>query len=82
MPSPGGPIHDNTCQDRSGHVYLGSDINPTMMYQFDVMTQTFVPLPPMPFPHDNNSSCVVSQEGYLYVGNSGGVMIRLPLGTL
>jgi len=82
MPSPGVQIRDNSCQDRSGHFYVGSELMPTMMYQFDVEAGTFTPLPPLPFAHDNNSSCVVSQEGYLYVGNNPPTLARLPLGTL
>jgi hypothetical protein len=81
-PSPGGFIRDNSCQDRSGHFYVGSETTQTLMYQFDVETGVFTPLPPLPFVHDNNSSCVVSQEGYLYVGNSPATLARLPLGTL
>ena len=80
-PSPGGFVRDNSCQDRSGHFYVGSDSTPTMMYQFDVETGTFTPLPELPFAHDNNSSCAVSQEGYLYVGNSPPMLYRLSLGT-
>lgn len=81
-PSPGGFVRDNSCQDRSGHFYVGSESAPTMMYQFDIEAGTFTPLPQMPFEHDNNSSCVVSQEGYLYVGNSPLMLYRLPLGTI
>jgi hypothetical protein len=80
--SPGGYIRDNSCQDRSGHFYVGSESTQTLMYQLDVETGTFTPLPSLPFVHDNNSSCVVSQEGYLYVGNNPTALARLPLGTL
>ncbi len=81
-PTPGGNLRDNSCQDRSGNFYIGSNDEPTLMYQYNLETDTYTTLPPLPFSHDNNSSCVVSQDGFLYVGNGSPIMARLPLGTL
>jgi cysteine-rich repeat protein len=76
--SPRGTIRDNTCQDRSGHIYTGTN-NGSLMMQYDVATGTWTELPALPFPHDNQSTCVVSQDGFLYYGTTGG-FARLPLG--
>jgi hypothetical protein len=79
--NPGNEIHDNSCGDNAGGMYVGSDIDETMMYRYDIAADTFTPLPAMPAGHDNNSTCVVSQDGYLYVGTSDGPsFFRLPLG--
>ena len=79
--SPEGAIHTCTCQDRSGGVYTGSaDLGKLMRY--DIGKDTWTAVSPPPEAHDNNSSCVVSQDGYLYFPtNSGSALYRLPLGT-
>jgi hypothetical protein len=80
--NPGGKIHDNSCGDNAGGMYVGSDSDETMVYRYDFATDTFTALPPMPLGHDNNSTCVVSQDGYLYEPtHDGPAMYRLPLGT-
>jgi hypothetical protein len=79
--NPGNYIHDNSCGDNSGGMYVGSDTDETAMYRYDIAADTFTPLPPLPIGHDNSSGCVVSQDGYLYVGTySGPAFFRLPLG--
>jgi hypothetical protein len=79
--NPGGYIRDNTCGDRSGGVYVGSDDDENAMYRYDVALDTWTELPSLPTSHDNVSTCVVSQDGYLYVGTSNGPgFYRLPLG--
>jgi hypothetical protein len=79
--SPGGSVLDITCGDRSGHVYHGSGDDDTAMYQYDVATDTYAGLPTLIWTNDNNSTCTVSETGYLYVANSPSQMYRLPLGT-
>lgn len=83
-PNPGGELKNNTCQDRSGGVYVGST-DLTEMYRYDVAQDSWTPLPPPPVPHDNWSACTVSEDGYLYYATqapSGNTLkfFRLPLG--
>lgn len=77
--NPGGEIHDNTCGDNSGGVYVGSTDFLTM-HRYDVATDTWADLPALPMMHDNNSSCVVSQDGWLYYPTQPGGFFRLQLG--
>ncbi len=79
-PTPGGVIHNNSCQDRSGGMYTGST-DFTTMYRFDFAEDTWTELPSLPAPHDNYSSCVVSSEGYLYYGSRDYGFWRLSLGS-
>jgi streptogramin lyase len=78
-PSPGGDVHDNTCQDRSGNIYTGAT-SYSQIYQYNVAANLWTALGPLPFDHDNVSTCVVSQDGYLYYA-SGTSFARLPLGV-
>lgn len=64
-PSPEGRVRDNTCQDRSGHVYTGN-ADGTKMFRYDVGDDTWHELPPLPVTHDDAAGCVVSQDGFLY----------------
>ena len=61
-------------------MYTGSaDLGKLMRY--DIGKDTWTEVSPPPEAHDNNSSCVVSQDGYLYFPtNSGSALYRLPLG--
>jgi hypothetical protein len=77
-----GPIHDNTCHDRSGGLYVGNE-DFTQMYRYDIPSDTWTALPNLPAMHDDESSCVVSQDGWLYYAtNSSGSteFFRLLLG--
>jgi hypothetical protein len=80
--SPGGSIHDNTCGDNSGGLYVGSgnDENANLPLRHRQRHVDAAALDA--HDHDNNSTCVVSQDGYLYeaTGNGPG-FYRLPLGT-
>lgn len=77
--NPAGAILDSTCQDRAGGVYTGSS-DFTTMYRYDIATDTWKDLPTLPVHHDDFSSCVVSEDGYLYYGTSTPSFHRLPLG--
>jgi len=79
--SPGGEIHDNTCGDNSGGVYAGST-DFLHMYRYDVATDTWEVLPDLPMQHDNDSTCVVSQDGFLYYPTTYGGFYRIGLGTI
>ncbi len=79
--SPGGSIRDNSCGDNSGGLYVGSGSNRSMMYRYDIANDTFTELPLLPTEHDDNSTCIVSQDGYLYVGTGKApAFYRLALG--
>ncbi|NLE88466.1 MAG: hypothetical protein GX607_18970 [Myxococcales bacterium] len=78
-PNPGGLLHNNSCQDRAGGMYAGST-DFMAMYRFDFVEETWTELPPLPAPHDNYSSCVVSSDGYLYYASREYGFWRLPLG--
>jgi hypothetical protein len=81
--SPGGPIETNSCGDNSGGMYTGSWDDENEMYRYDIATDTWTEIPDLPVPHDNLSTCVVSQDGYLYAGTAEGPsFFRLPLGKL
>lgn len=76
--SPGGIIRDHTCGDRSGHVYTGAD-DASVIWQLDVATGAWTSFA-TPMPHDNNSTCVVSEDGFYYFATSG-QWFRISLGT-
>jgi hypothetical protein len=81
----GGYITDATCQDRAGGMYLLSSESDSTYYvnyayRYDIATDAYEPLPTLPFAHDYNSSCVVSETGYLYYGAYGS-FARLRLNT-
>jgi hypothetical protein len=78
--NPGGNIKDNTCGDRSGHVYTGST-SYTQVYQYTIAADTWLALPNPPVPHDNVSTCAVSQDGWLYEA-TGTSWFRISLGVL
>ncbi len=80
--SPGGPVRDNSCQDLAGGIYVGSDDDPGKMYRYDIAADEFTVLPDLPVQHDNNSTCVVSEDGYLYYATNtdiDGQFFRLKL---
>jgi hypothetical protein len=77
--TPGGRLKDNTCGDRSGHAYSGSEFGITM-HQYTIATDSWVMIPNPPAAHDNVSTCVVSQDGWLYYA-TGSNWYRLSLGT-
>jgi hypothetical protein len=79
--SPDGQISDNTCGDNSGGIYTGGG-SYQWMYRYDFASDTWTVLPDLPSTHDNNSSCVVSQDGYLYYPTQNtNEFFRLPLGV-
>jgi hypothetical protein len=67
----------------SGGVYTGSS-GKDLMYRYDIAPDTWTELPTLPAAHDNNSSCVVSQDGWLYypTNNGGQQFYRLQLGVV
>lgn len=62
-------------------MYVGSS-NWLTMHRYDIAEDTWTELPTLPVAHDNWSSCVVSQDGYLYYGTDAPAFYRLPLGKL
>lgn len=67
------------CSDRSGHLYAAGDNTGTAMWRYNIATDTWTPLPPLPFDHDANGACTVTASGYLYVTDTGARLARLAL---
>jgi hypothetical protein len=78
-PIPESQLNDIFCSDRCGHIYAAGDLTGTTMFQYDVATDTWSPIPDLPTDHGNNWTCTVSEEGYLYVGTDGPKLYRIPL---
>jgi len=49
------------------------------MFQYDIATNAWTPIPAYPMDHGNNGTCVVSDNGYLYVSSGSTDFHRLPL---
>ena len=51
--------------------------------RYDIGKDSWDEVTAPPVAHDNNSSCVVSQDGFLYfpTNDAGSDFFRLPLGT-
>lgn len=79
--SPEGQLNDIFCSDRSGHIYIAGGSGGTTIYQYDIATNAYNILPPLPADHGNNGSCVVSETGWLYVGTGdfGNKLFRIQL---
>lgn len=68
------------CSDRSGHLYVAGDNGGTLLWQYDIATSIWATLPAvLPFDHDANGACTVSDDGYLYVTDDGSRLARLGL---
>ncbi len=78
-PIPEFQLNDIFCSDRSGHIYAAGDSGGTTMFQYTIATDTWVSIPDFPQDHSNNGSCVVSDDGHLYVSSGGTDLYRLPL---
>ena len=62
-------LNDIYCSDRSGHIYSAGSSSGTTMWQYDIGADAWNSIPDFPVDHGNNWSCVVSDTGWLYVGN-------------
>jgi hypothetical protein len=71
-------LNDIYCSDRSGHIYSAGSSSGTTMWQYDIAADAWNSIPDFPVDHGNNWSCVVSDTGWLYVGN-GTAFYRLAL---
>jgi hypothetical protein len=77
---PASQVNDIFCGDRSGHIYTAPNLSGVHMMQFDTRTSTWSMIPDMPFDHDDNGACTVTDDGYLYVTDgNGGHLARLQL---
>lgn len=65
---PAAQLNDIFCSDRSGHIYAAGNTSGTTMYQYDIVSDTWTRMPDLPTDHGNNGSCLVSADGWLYVG--------------
>ncbi len=65
---PAAQLNDIFCSDRSGHIYAAGNTSGTTMYAYDMVTNLWTSMPALPTDHGNNGSCVVSADGWLYVG--------------
>jgi hypothetical protein len=67
-PNPEGALSDMVCSDRSGHIYVGGGTGGgTNFYMYDIDTDTWAVLPPLPGDQGVNGTCTVSNTGWLYV---------------
>jgi hypothetical protein len=67
---PENQLNDIFCSDRSGHIYAAGDSSGTTMFQYDIATDTWSPIPDLPVDHGNNYTCTVdSGNGYLYTSS-------------
>ena len=77
---PEATMNDIYCGDRSRHIYAAGGTGGATMWQYDIATNTWSPLPDLPADHSNNGSCLVSDGGYLYVTpGANRQFYRLPL---
>lgn len=77
---PASRVTPTFCGDRSGHLYASGNNTGTDVWQYDVETDGWLLLPAaLPFDHDANGACTVTDEGYLYVTDNGARLARLPL---
>jgi outer membrane protein assembly factor BamB len=67
------------CSDRSGHLYAAGNNNGTRIWQYRVATDTWTMIPDLPFDHDANGNCTVTDDGWLYVTNTGVNLARIRL---
>lgn len=65
---PESQLNDIFCSDRSGHIYAAGGTSGTSIYQYDIATDVWAAITPLPSDHGNNGSCTVSADGYLYIG--------------
>ena len=72
-------LNDIFCSDHSGHLYAAGDSSGTTMWQYTTATDTWAAIPDLPSDHGNNSTCTVSEDGYLYVGTDDYSFYRLEL---
>ncbi|MDP2304999.1 MAG: putative metal-binding motif-containing protein [Pseudomonadota bacterium] len=76
---PESQLNDIFCSDRSGHIYAAGDTGGKTMWQYTTATDTWASLPDLPTDHGNNSTCTVSEDGWLYVGTDNSEFYRLAL---
>lgn len=69
------------CSDRSGHLYAAGNNHGNTLWQYDVDTNVWTELigATLPFSHDANGACTVTDDGYLYVTDTGTWLARLRL---
>jgi hypothetical protein len=77
-PMPGTTSAPELCGDRTGSLY-GTTNTPgdTHMWRYDIPTNTWLSMPDLPFPHGQNGSCTVSDDGYLYLGADPPALARI-----
>jgi hypothetical protein len=76
---PEGFLNDIFCSDHSGHLYAAGDSGGVTLWQYDIATDTWNPIPDFPIDHGNNGSCGVLEDGWLYMEPGDGTMYRLEL---
>jgi hypothetical protein len=67
---PGTGMGDPFCGDRSGHLYAIGDTgcnDSNSVFQYDIQSDTWNPLPDLPENHGCNGAATVSHDGWLYI---------------
>jgi hypothetical protein len=66
------------CGDRHGRIYAAGDNNGTFLSVYDIATNTWSMLSQtLPFDHNANGACTVTDDGYLYYTDVGNRLARL-----
>ncbi len=66
------------CGDRAGHLYgTTNTVGDAFFWRYDIATNTWSSMPDLPFPHNQNGECTVSDDGYLYVAADQPSMARI-----
>lgn len=76
---PASRVTPTFCGDRNGHLFAAGENNGTEMWEYDVALAHWSLLPGLPFDHDANGACTVTDDGWLYVTDNGTNLARLRL---
>ena len=65
-PNPDNYNNDAWCANRSGHIYSAGIFPGNHMWQFDILSNTWIALPNLPFDVGNAGACTITGDGFLF----------------